>query len=229
MSLVLTLAPPTPADADIAGRFRLHLETPILEYEHTREWVGPNEAPRNEDWSDDVWFGPGAGGFALGFGYAITKRLVVGGTLAMTLRRDRHMSYPPGGFTTTQQVDLNASILVRPYLEYVLLPHARVRPYGFVRGGISAHRYASTDLLGQYDSLRWSMRPQLGGGAGVHVFVIPRVSLDLMAYADHTFVLTKATHAYDAFPDDAHVRPWYQETELGLGFGLSLWLGGKRR
>lgn len=126
----------------------------------------------------------GGSGANLGVGYGrvVRDRVVVGARLGLGWQRL---------FVRSEGVAFNViSYAVTPFVEYAFMPGHRVRPFALVRvgfgGGLGIDRSeTSTD----YRSI---FGPSAGGGGGVHVFVLPRATLDVGATFDYAWAYASA-------------------------------------
>lgn len=213
----------------LLGRFRVHVDGTVFGFSHTKEWfeddVDPDEI---EDVVNSVGLGVGVQNFGVGLGYGITDGLVVGAKLGL-------------GFTHTQNVQdepidgpdaLNRSIrwLFRPYVEYAFIPGGRFRPFVFVHGGVGGNRSvdATTDAM-TGKLINHTLLGTIGGGGGLHAFIVPQVSVDVFLEVDHYFAQNRARILDEngdpppMTPDPEYLRA-YQQTDVSAMLGLSLWL-----
>lgn len=201
---LLAFAPSTSTPAappvDPPPRLRVQLEHGLLAYTHT--W-----APDSLATSDGVGFGR-AQGLGLGLGYVVNRNLVIGATLSLGLSRTR--GEIPEHDIVMRLSQFEASL--RPHVEYVFLPDRRVRP--FVLARVGATLVTSVQGFGSSYEPYTRVRPQVGGGVGVHAFVLPRLSVHVLASLDYGVDLEVEAKNVGAM-----------QVAFGGTVGLSLWLG----
>lgn len=189
-----TVPPPEPP------RLRVQLEHGLLAYTHT--W-----APDSLATSDGVGFGR-AQGLGLGLGYVVNRNLVIGATLSLGLARTR--GEIPEYDIVMRLSQFEASL--RPHVEYVFLPDRRVRP--FVLARVGATLVTTVEGFGSAYEPYTRVRPSVGGGVGVHAFVLPRLSVHVLASLDYGVDLEVEAKNVGAM-----------QVAFGGTVGLSLWLG----
>jgi hypothetical protein len=225
-------SPGTGAASNIKGKFRIHLDGNVFAFQHRREWFEPDVDPDEiEDTSNTVGFGIGQYNFGLGLGYGITDGLIVGMKVGVGFSHTRdHDNVPvPDPVEPPDAVYNNVNFLVRPYVEYAFIPGGRFRPFIFVHGGVAGSRFVITDADGNGHNIVHTVGPTLGGGGGLHMFIIPQLSIDVFGEIDHSFVLGRQRILIDGepppmTPDPEYVRS-HMLTEFSVLVGLSLWFG----
>lgn len=217
------------SDFSLLGRFRVHVDGNVFGFSHYKEWfeddVDPDEV---EDVINSVGLGVGRQNFGVGLGYGITDGLVVGAKLGLGFTHQQLVQDQP--IDGPDQLNRNLQWLLRPYVEYAFIPGGRFRPFVFVHGGVGGGRDVNTetgDAAGKLIS--HTLLGTVGGGGGLHAFIVPQVSVDLFAEVDHYFAQTR-TRILDEngepppmSPEPEYLRA-YQQTDLSLLVGLSLWL-----
>ncbi|MFV8753941.1 hypothetical protein ACNOYE_25630 [Nannocystaceae bacterium ST9] len=225
-------SPTTGAASNMKGRFRIHLDGNVFGFSHRREWFESDHMPTDdvEDVTNTVGFGVGRYNFGVGLGYGITDGLIVGAKLGLGFSHSRYDPNNPPPIDP-DAVSNDLTFLFRPYVEYAFIPGGRFRPFLFVHGGVAGGHSVLTDTERTGATLTTSVSPTLGGGGGVHIFVIPQVSIDVFAEVDHYFQLSKTKIEVDGEIDPDLGDPDYgrsaQLTEFNVLLGLSLWSGGK--
>lgn len=226
-------SPGTGAASNIKGRFRIHLDGNVFAFQHRRDWFEPDHMPENdiEDVTNTVGFGVGQYNFGLGVGYGITDGLIVGIKVGLGFSHTRYKDFDPepDPVYVPDSINNQTNFLVRPYVEYAFIPGGRFRPFIFVHGGIAGTRFVSTDTDDTAANITHVIGPTLGGGGGVHIFVIPQLSIDILGEVDHSFLLGRSETLVDGEPLPMAPNPEYlrsaQLTELSVLVGLSLWFG----
>jgi hypothetical protein len=228
-------SPANGAASNIKGRFRIHLDGNLFAFQHRRDWFEPDHMPDNdiEDVDNTIGLGIGQYNLGLGLGYGITDGLIVGLKLGVGFRHTRYKDFDPDPDPLLDGPDTiinQTTFLVRPYVEYAFIPGGRFRPFVFVHGGVAGGRGVVTDSDDTASTLTHTVAPTLGGGGGLHIFVIPQLSVDVIGEVDHYFQLGKTDFFVDGEPLPMAPDPEYtrsaQLTELSVLIGLSLWLGG---
>jgi hypothetical protein len=172
--------------------------------------------------------GLGRYNFGLGLGYGITDGLVVGMKLGLGFNSLTSIDKDPL-FMGPNSINNSLSFLVRPYVEYAFIPGGRFRPFVFVHGGVAGTRFVQTDSDDTTTLTGQSISPTLGGGGGLHIFVIPQLSIDVFGEVDHYFTMSRSKIEVDGVPDpdlDYDYNRDSMETEFSVLAGLSLWFGG---
>lgn len=223
-------SPGTGAASNIKGRFRIHLDGNLFAFQHERDWF-ESDVPNDqiEDVRNRVGFGVGQYNFGLGLGYGITDGLIVGMKLGIGFNSTTQIDKDPL-FNGPDAINNSLNFLVRPYVEYAFIPGGRFRPFVFVHGGVAGSRSVTTDSDNSAALIAHTIAPTLGGGGGLHIFVIPQLSIDVFGEVDHSFVLSKSRLEIDGVLDpndnDIDYNRNNQVTEFSVLAGLSLWFGG---
>jgi opacity protein-like surface antigen len=228
------------AENRVKGKLRFHIDTDFFGWQQRSAFTdGPNQNPSK---SNQIGFGfarPLAGEadigallatgnsmFGLGLGYGISRHLILGARLGLSL--DHRYNPSSGPVTLTQNF---FSTNFTPYLEIVLLPKRRVTPFILVRGGFQAGTAALRATLhdpgvGDLTNLdRTSLiAPTIGIGAGAHFLITDRFSLDASLMFDYRWYFGRE-HTADAnrpkITTDWHKT--YQSFSIGAVLGFSVW------
>ncbi len=217
--------------SNLKGRFRIHLDGNVFTFQHQREWFENDHVPSDdiEDVSNSFGGAIGQYNVGLGVGYGITDGLVVGAKLGLGFNHNRRLDKNPDNIGP-DQIDSNLTFLFRPYVEYAFIPGGRFRPFIFAHGGVAGGRSVQTDSDDTGAVINHTISPTLGGGGGLHIFIIPQVSIDVFGEVDHYFTLAKTAVEIDGVIDPDLGDPDYdraiQTTEFGVLLGISLWFGG---
>lgn len=155
--LLCALAPSRANAQTQAGQFRVSLDTELLGF--GKGEIDPDGRNNDIDY-DAVTFGLGMAGTGIGFGYTVIDNLLIGGRLSLGLEGLDRYQIDGDGFIWS----------VMFYAEYIFLP-GMFRP--FVTATLGFGGIKTDDLI---DCWWWSMTGGIGGG--LHIFLIPNVSLD---------------------------------------------------
>lgn len=213
--LALALAPP---DSETQGRLGIRLDTAQFGV----EWDRVRQAdPVIERRHTDYGFGVGGDQFGFGGSLGLGRGLVVGLGLGLAYygQRRRGDDLDAFGFGESRRFEPHLAYRVRGRLEYAFAAGRRARPFVFVHGGLAGQQGSwrvATGAIGSGDILR----PTLGGGLGVHLFVAPRFSFDLFAQIDHAFE-TQPRASVDA--------PGFTQLGAAAGLGVSTWFARRPR
>ncbi|GEM_PF-5287037 len=221
--------PEAAAASNIKGKFRVHIDGRVLGYGRRQEWREDefDATDDSHEWVDhEVGMGVGTHKVGIGFGFGITDGLIVGGKLAMGMARvkgvdkDRGEDEPDGiyGFT---------SYLLLPYVEYAFIPGGRVRPFVLGALGLSGNRETASDTDDVQKVVVHRVSPVVAVAGGVHLFVIPQASIDIMGEFQQSWNKIKVVREIDGAPNPADPDPEYLRedlvTELGVNAGISIW------
>lgn len=211
------------------GRFRVHVDGTVFGFSHYKEWFEDDVDPMEvEEVVNTVGLGVGLQNFGIGVGYGITDGLVVGAKLGIGFSHTQAVQDDPTDLPDI--VNRNVRWLFRPYVEYAFIPGGRFRPFVFVHGGVGGNRSLDTttaDLTGKV--INHTLLGTLGGGGGLHAFIVPQVSVDVFLEVDHSFAQNRARILDEngdpppMSPDPEYLRA-YQLTDVSAMLGLSLWL-----
>jgi hypothetical protein len=193
-----------PEGASRSKRFRLHADTEFFGVTHFADATDPAAARVD---TTLVGFGIGrpamldsgacvGGGlgvcalgvrptWGLGFGFSFAdQRAVVGARFAFTVDglffhdQDRSFSLVGGQFV--------------PYFRWIFLPGRTFRPYVEGRLGLGGGSFAERDDDGDVRLNAGVIYPAVGGGGGLHIFIIDAFSLDLGLNLDYIAPHTRA-------------------------------------
>lgn len=213
----------------LLGRFRVHVDGTLFGFSHYEEWFEDDVDPMEvEEIQNRVGLGIGQQNFGVGLGYGITDGLVVGAKLGLGFNRVQVVNDDP--IDAPDQIGRSLTWMFRPYVEYAFIPGGRFRPFVFVHGGVGGTRTLNTDtgdMAGKI--INHTLLGTLGGGGGLHAFIVPQVSVDVFLEVDHYFAQTR-TKIFDENGDPPPMSPEpeylraYQQTDVGAMVGLSLWL-----
>ena len=217
--------------SNMQGRFRIHLDGNLFSFRHQREWFEPDHMPADdiEDVINSVGFGIGQHNFGLGLGYGITDGLVVGVKLGLGFNHSRAQDRGPG-LVGPDSINNTTNFVVLPYVEYAFIPGGRFRPFIYVHGGVGGSHFVQTDSDKTGAVIGNSVSPVIGGGGGLHIFIIPQVSVDLFGEVDQYFTLTKSKVEVNGVIDTTVANDYARDsllTEFSVLAGLSLWFGGR--
>lgn len=202
LALVLLGSTPPDADTGITGsRLRMHVEVALLGLTHER-WIGTDTT---------AGFGVGGHTLAFGLGYGLTQRLGLAATLGVADLSTRQRGYGLHEFAhgEARHGELVESYRVRALVTYALRPGRRVRPLAFVHGGVAIFDAYALDVGSR--EYFYAIGPSVGGGLGLHAFILPRASLDMFAGLDYS--VTRV--------------PSYRQVAAQLGLGISVFVGRK--
>lgn len=222
-------------DADngrIEGRHRLHIDTDAFAWRRWTSWTGNETDDKARSSTDSLsilggapMFGvPGtgpAGNVTFGYGYGIRERLVIGARLGVGWQQ---FTAPDREKAAKRAVAYNFT----PYIELVLRPGFKVRPYLGARVGLGGS--SLTDVAGDVTTRSSTLGPVLGVSGGIHAFVTERVSIDAALSFDYAlaYARNKVTNAgsdnmiMDQKTDFARTA---RLPNVALVVGLSVWLG----
>lgn len=213
----------------LLGRFRVHVDGTLFGFSHYKEWFEDDVDPMEvEEIQNRVGLGIGQQNFGVGLGYGITDGLVVGAKLGLGFNRVQVVNDDP--IDAPDQIGRSLTWMFRPYVEYAFIPGGRFRPFVFVHGGVGGTRTLGTDtgdMAGKI--INHTLLGTLGGGGGLHAFIVPQVSVDVFLEVDHYFAQTR-TKILDENGDPPPMSPEpeylraYQQTDVSALVGLSLWL-----
>jgi hypothetical protein len=213
----------------LLGRFRVHVDGTVFGFSRYKDWFEDDVDPMEvEDVYHSVGLGVGQQNFGVGVGYGITDGLVVGAKLGLGFNNTHVVNDEP--IDGPDPVARNLTWLFRPYVEYAFIPGGRFRPFVFVHGGVGGNRTLNTDngdMAGKV--INHTLLGTLGGGGGLHAFIVPQVSVDVFLEVDHYFAQSR-TRILDENGDPPPMSPEpeylraYQQTDVGALVGLSLWL-----
>lgn len=223
-------------DADngrIEGRHRLHIDTDAFAWRRWTSWTGNDSDDKARGSTDSLnilggapMFGvPGtgpAGNVTFGYGYGIRERLIIGARLGLGWQQ---FTAPDREKAAKRAIAYNFT----PYIELVLRPGFKVRPYLGARIGLGGS--SLSDVTGDITTRNSTIGPVVGVSGGIHAFVTERVSLDAALSFDYalTYARNKVTNAannnMDQKTDFARTA---RLPNLALVVGLSVWLGRDR-
>jgi hypothetical protein len=213
----------------LLGRFRVHVDGTVFGFSHYKEWFEDDVDPMEvEDVQNRVGLGVGQQNFGVGLGYGITDGLVVGAKLGLGFNHVQLVNDDP--IDAPDQIGRSLTWMFRPYVEYAFIPGGRFRPFVFVHGGVGGTRTLGTDtgdMAGKV--INHTLLGTIGGGGGLHAFIVPQVSVDVFLEVDHYFAQDR-TRILDenGDPPPMSLEPEYlrayQQTDVGALVGLSLWL-----
>ncbi len=213
-----------PPTFDLRRQIRVHLGGNLLYFNHYEDWF-EDGADENELAVDSFGFNLTPPGFRLGLGYGITDGLVVGAELALGFSNRR---FDDGQPIQPDTVWRELDYTLRPYVEYAFIPGGRFRPNLFVQGGVGGRRSVETDAAQSFMFVDHYLSSTIGGGGGVHMFIIPQLSIDLAADVNHYWTHQRIDEDYPLPDSDQYTRS-HQQTVVGVQLGLSLWFGVGRR
>lgn len=202
LGLVLLLSAP-PDVGVTAARLRLHVDVAALGLTHER-WVGTDTTGG---------FGVGGHELALGLGYGLSRHLGLGVSVGVANPSTRRRGLALYEYVRGEvpHAELTDSYRLRALMTFALRPGRRVRPFAFVHGGVGIF---NADLVdGATREYFYAIGPSVGGGLGLHAFVLPRASFDLLAELDYTTTRV----------------PSYRQVSAQLGLGVSVFVGRKPR
>lgn len=213
----------------LLGRFRVHVDGTLFGFSHYEEWFEDDVDPMEvEDVYNRVGLGIGQQNFGVGLGYGITDGLVVGAKLGLGFNRIQIVNDDP--IDGPDPIGRSLTWMFRPYVEYAFIPGGRFRPFVFVHGGVGGTRTLDTatgDMAGKV--INHTLLGTLGGGGGLHAFIVPQVSVDVFLEVDHYFAQNRARILDEngdpppMSPEPEYLRA-YQQTDVSAMVGLSLWL-----
>jgi hypothetical protein len=123
-----------------------------------------------------------------------------------------------------QSVDFGGEFI--PYFQYIFLPDRRVRPYLEGRFGIiGGTRIRDVDVLELEDvrESRTTVAPTVGGGAGLHIWLIDEFSIDVALNADYWAPFTQVGFDEDVGDIDSDFNRTGDAVNVSLMTGLSVW------
>ncbi len=141
------------------GTLRFHIDTSVLKYRYNAKTE--RSEPFHLFWEDSPYAN-------FGVGYAVIDRLLIGARMGFGFRDDDPDAHDPGDHYAVRLGFL-------PYIEYLFFPLPWLSP--FVTGQLGVE--------GQETHNRSNWNFVVGGGGGLHFFVIPEFSMDLTGFLSY--------------------------------------------
>jgi hypothetical protein len=204
---------PSPSQAQIAkGRFRLNVDTRLLDF--TAATIEADDAPHPETKYRNFEIGLGAPEVGFGLGYAVIDGLIVGGRIAISFLNATVDPEGPGGDDETKTFGLR----ILPYVEYGF-NIGKVVPFVVATLGFRTDLVKNENVT---DNKSVTNLFVMGAGGGAHFFLAPSFSLDasLLIYGGFGGRNDEAEANNVSVDVDYGVRAF----ELSLLVGLSGWL-----
>jgi hypothetical protein len=116
-----------------------------------------------------------------------------------------------------------------PYLRWVFLPHSQFRPYIEGTFGVGGSSTSLDEGLTRTEIAGNTVYPILGGGGGVHMFIIDSFSFDLGIHFSYLLPHTRSKVA----PDMGRTTQTDYEmngelVDIGIMAGFSAWFRARR-